>query len=67
MLRGIERLTGQEQAYAGLILAAMRHESEARFQDIVVVFVELFETLSNSPHQMWDNCHVLSFDMETHA
>jgi hypothetical protein len=67
MLRGIERLAGQEQAYACLILAVMRHESEARFQDVVIYIVELFETLGNSPHQMRDNCHVLSFDMETHA
>jgi hypothetical protein len=67
MLRGMERLASQEQAYACLMLAAVRHQGEARFQDVIVYLVELFEPLSNSPHQMRDNRRVLSFDMKTHT
>jgi hypothetical protein len=48
MLHGIESLAGQEQAYPCLIPAFLGHQGDARFKDVFMWFVEVFEPLGDS-------------------
>ena len=48
MLHGIESLAGKEQAYPRLMLALLGHQGNARFKDVFMWFVEVFEPLGDS-------------------
>jgi hypothetical protein len=66
-VHGTEGFASGEQTHARLVPAAQMHQGHARFKDVFVWIVQLFEALGDPSEQMRDNCGIFAFNMETHA